>query len=348
MRAMSVVLIVFTVAIASAAGIRHLGFGPVAEAATDASEGIVDDDGGPATEAAEVALRTLERTEEISGFAGFGDSFGAPTSAQGVTTWLPDEGAVLRPGATLARVDERPVTWTTGDLPMYRELRQGDEGPDVVQLQEFLAEQGLLERDQIDGDFGRATRAAVKAWQEHVGLKETGSVDASQLVFLPYDRIRVHSASDLGGPFDRDSITFTEPDAAVTATVTGSQRRLLERSGGIEVETADGRTVSATVRDVRTSASRSDTGAIQFDVTLHTATELGAEPVRINVTETLAEDALTVPVSAIVALREGGYAVETLSQGRRTYVNVELGEFADGFVEVRGDLAPGDRVMVPR
>ena len=65
-------------------------------------------------------------------------------------------------------------------------------------------------------------------------------------------------------------------------------------------------------------------------------------------------DALAVPVSSLVALAEGGYAVEVVtgesSDGAATtrLVAVEPGLFADGFVSITADgVAEGDVVVVP-
>jgi hypothetical protein len=58
---------------------------------------------------------------------------------------------------------------------------------------------------------------------------------------------------------------------------------------------------------------------------------------------------LTVPVDALLALREGGYAVELADAGGDTHLSgVELGLFADGRVQVEGDVEEGDQVVVPR
>ena len=60
------------------------------------------------------------------------------------------------------------------------------------------------------------------------------------------------------------------------------------------------------------------------------------------------EDVIAVPVAALLALAEGGYAVEVDAGGGATrLVAVEPGFFADGLVEVSGGLEPGDRVVVP-
>ena len=68
----------------------------------------------------------------------------------------------------------------------------------------------------------------------------------------------------------------------------------------------------------------------------------------MEVIDVLADDALTVPARALVALIEGGYAVEVISQdGNSEYRAVQIGEFADGWVEIAGDVAEGDQVVVP-
>jgi len=59
--------------------------------------------------------------------------------------------------------------------------------------------------------------------------------------------------------------------------------------------------------------------------------------------------ALAVPVRALLALSEGGYAVEvTGGSGGHHLVAVKLGTFADGYVAVTGQVKPGDRVVVAR
>ena len=58
---------------------------------------------------------------------------------------------------------------------------------------------------------------------------------------------------------------------------------------------------------------------------------------------------LAVPVTALLALSEGGYAVEVVVEdGSRLLIGVEPGLFSDGFVEVAGNgLVDGMQVVVP-
>ncbi len=75
---------------------------------------------------------------------------------------------------------------------------------------------------------------------------------------------------------------------------------------------------------------------------------LDQAPVDVHVERNRAEEVLVVPVNALLALAEGGYAVEVDEGGTRHLVAVEVGLFAEGMVEVTGaQLAEGTAVVVP-
>jgi murein DD-endopeptidase MepM/ murein hydrolase activator NlpD len=63
----------------------------------------------------------------------------------------------------------------TQPAPVFPKL--GDRSPDVVALQKSLLASGITVRGGADGAFGPATAAAVRAYQESVGLAGTGVVD---------------------------------------------------------------------------------------------------------------------------------------------------------------------------
>ena len=83
-------------------------------------------------------------------------------------------------------------------------------------------------------------------------------------------------------------------------------------------------------------------------------------PVKVFVTTEISENVLYVPVNALLALAEGGYALEIydgaldngIFQGESgvdtSYIAVEIGVFTEGFVEVKGNISEGQLVVVPR
>ena len=83
-------------------------------------------------------------------------------------------------------------------------------------------------------------------------------------------------------------------------------------------------------------------------------------PVKVFITTEVSQDVLYVPVNALIALAEGGYAVEIYNGDPEievfsgesgvdtTYVGVEIGVFTDGYVEIIGNISEGQLVIVPR
>ncbi|MDJ0923373.1 MAG: peptidoglycan-binding domain-containing protein [Acidimicrobiia bacterium] len=298
-----------------------------------------------------VSRKTLQNAEEFKGSLGYGEQFALPGFAAGTVSWVPEDGTVLRPGDMLYKVDEKPTYWTYGDVPMYRELTSGSKGSDVEQLQRYLQEQEYLAADiEIDGKYGRATREAVKDWQDAHGLDDTGRIDGTQLLFLPYDSVRVAAAPRIGDPAAGGVLEVTESTLYVTLDISTRKKTAFEGSPSIEVETADGTRLAASVDSIEAQQSQDAFGGQNYRVRLDLGAAADREPgqVSVDVIDVLASDVLAVPARALVALVEGGYAVEKLnSDGTTTYVGVTLGEFADGWVEVAGDLNEGDRVVVP-
>ncbi|WP_243708481.1 hypothetical protein [Actinomadura sp. GC306] len=56
---------------------------------------------------------------------------------------------------------------------------------------------------------------------------------------------------------------------------------------------------------------------------------------------------LSVPVEALLALREGGFGVEVVDGAGRRLVPVDVGAFGGGRVEVAGGVREGMKVGVP-
>ena len=79
-----------------------------------------------------------------------------------------------------------------------------------------------------------------------------------------------------------------------------------------------------------------------IDVTVTVADQqalgtLDAAPVTVSLEADRAENVLTVPVAALVALAEGGYGVQVVEGSGVRYVAVTTGMFAGGRVEISGD-----------
>ena len=75
---------------------------------------------------------------------------------------------------------------------------------------------------------------------------------------------------------------------------------------------------------------------------------LDQAPVTVNIVSARARGVLAVPVSALVALAGGGYAVQVVSGGAAHLAGVRTGLFSSSLVQVSGaGLRAGLRVEVP-
>jgi multidrug efflux pump subunit AcrA (membrane-fusion protein) len=76
--------------------------------------------------------------------------------------------------------------------------------------------------------------------------------------------------------------------------------------------------------------------------------DLDQAPVKVDFVKQRKRDVLAVPVTALVTLAEGGYAIEVSDGTTMHLVTVTTGLFAGGQVEVTGaGLRQGQRVVVP-
>ena len=76
--------------------------------------------------------------------------------------------------------------------------------------------------------------------------------------------------------------------------------------------------------------------------------DLQVASVDVELVSASRDDVLSVPVAALLARPEGGFAVEVVNGADSTVSPIETGLFASGRVEISGDgLIEGMRVGVP-
>lgn len=326
---------------------------------------------GGASGTAEVTRRDLEERTEVDGTLGYGET-SEVALAGGTITGLPAPGSVVGRGDSLAEVDGSPVPLLLGERPLWRPLGPGvDDGPDVAQLEFNLVALGIVTTDEltVDEEWTAVTTDAVEEWQESIGRPETGTVAPGEAVFLPSEVRVVDHPTPVGGQAAGPVLTVSGTGRVVTVDLEASRAALVEVGQAVEVELPDGSTAPGKVATVGTVATTEATaeGETAADATIDVTITLddpsqGAgfdeAPVSVSVVTSAATGVLAVPVDALLALSEGGYAVERTSgggdagegdagEGGHDLVAVEVGAFADGWVEVTGELAEGDRVEVP-
>jgi peptidoglycan hydrolase-like protein with peptidoglycan-binding domain len=330
---------------------------------------------------APVTRRTLTVTEKLDATLRYAGEYQIVGGLGGTLTGTVAEGTVVTAGKPLYETDGRNrASLMYGSRPAWRTLEEGvGDGADVLQLERNLQHLGFTRRgDSIDRHWDARTTAAVKRWQKKARLTVDGKLDLGEVVFLP-EAVRITkidatlgSAVGPGGPL----MSGTSNRRVVALDLDADDVDLVHANAPVTIELPDGSTVDGHVASIgrvaQTSTDQQGGSSITLPVTITlddsgAAAGLDQAPVTVTVVRETRENVLTVPVSALVALLEGGYAVEVVdgsssssvggspqpsssaNPGRGTHlVRVEPGLFDHGTVQVTASgLKPGDLVVVP-
>lgn len=335
----------------------------------------------PSGRTEQVQRRTLTQSEDVTGTLDFGDSRSVAAGQVGTVTSVAATGSTVGQGETLFSVDLLPTVLLVGEVPLYRDLAEGvDDGPDVTQLEDNLAALGFSDDGglTVDEHFDGSTTDAVEAWQEARGVEVTGTVTRGDAVFVPGavriadPRVDVGAVVQAGSPV----VDYTASTHVARVQLETSQADLAHVGDVVTLTLPDGSEAGGTVTTVADSGTSSSEGSADasngasgasgateqsggdatttVEVTIALDDPAAAEPyttvsVDVRFTQSQREDVLSVPVVALVALLEGGYAVEVPgSGGSSRLVPVEAGMFADGYVEISGEgVDEGTDVVVP-
>jgi Putative peptidoglycan binding domain len=294
-----------------------------------------------------------------------GSPYAVINRARGTYTKLPADGDKVDCGDVLYRVDDKPVLLLCGSTPAYRSLSDGDSGPDVSELNANLVHLGYATRARLDPSsdrFSSETASAVEKLQSKLGEDRTGSLDLGRAVFLP-EPVRIATVTgELGGSAGPGAqvAQATSDTLEVQVALDPSQQGEVKTGDPAQITLPGNESVTGKVDRLgrvaqipagqNTSAGDANIPAyISLDDPAK-ARRLDKAPVQVDITTKGVENALSVPVTAIVGKSGGGFAVEVVrAGGRRELVAVKPGLFdtAGGRVQVEGDLRVGDRVVVP-
>jgi len=320
-----------------------------------------NDNGAPAKSnlpagTAAVTKQTLVDQETHDGSLAYADTYKIKTKLRGTLTGLAAAGSTVKQGGALYKIDNKPVVALYGSMPGYRALASGTKGADVNQFEKNLWALGYRGYT-VDDEYTSATAAAVKGWQEDLGLGKTGTVELGRVVYtsgvVRVDALSAELDDAVQPGTEMLQVSGLGRVAAVELDI--DDQRLAKQGATVDVTLPDGDKVQGTISNVATKVEKAqdpnaqDTTKVDVTVSFsQTPTGLDEAAVRVEFVVSEREDVLTVPVDALLALAEGGYGLQVVDDSTTRIVAVQTGLFADGRVEVSGGgIAEGLKVGVP-
>jgi membrane fusion protein, multidrug efflux system len=329
--------------------------------------------GGGAT--GKVERRTLAERLTASGTIGYAGDAAVLARLSGTVTALPAPGDVVRRGERLYALAGKPVLLMYGAVPAYRTLAEGvGDGVDVEELERNLAALGYAP-GTVDEHFDWRTAGAVRAWQETHGLKATGEVELGRVVFLRGPQRVTELEATLGealggggggggeggsgsqGEGEPPSVPVLRTSSTrriVSVALDADQQSIAHRGQEVRVVLPGGAEAPGEVTGlaaVEASAGEAAAGGEEAEPgTEATAAVTGGHRIpaldgaaaNVLFTQRVRRDVLSVPLTALVAVGGGRFAVYADEGGARRVVVVRPGLAAGGYVEVAGaGLRPG-------
>lgn len=358
-RRMSLIILT-AIAVAAAAGVAATGaFGGGEPSSTPAALS------GPAA-TAKVQRTTLTNSETVEGTLGFGKASTVTDGAAGATgqsgagsgsageiiTWVPGEGRTIGRGDAVYRVNERKVPLLYGSIPLYRTLETGSEGSDVLMLERNLKALGY-DGFEVNDTYTDGTADAVRDWQDDLNHEETGKVVPGDAVVASGARRVAEIKTSPGTVSGGEVLTWTGTQRIVSVDLDPQHEDLVTEGTKGVVRLPNGSSVQGEVTEIGTPGSAesgaaaagadaqgADEATLPVEMKIKDQKKLGryqAATVDVILEADSRKDVLAVPINALVARPGGGYALEVPTAQGSDFLPVELGMFANGLVEVKGD-----------
>ena len=252
-----------------------------------------------------------------------------------------------------------------------REMEEGEGS--VVDAAEALAiENAQKAYDEALESYNKGVDKAAELQQAEEELEEL-QLAAKSETFSPTNALASETPIIVGSYITSEGSVVAANSQMYNISSTGvevvfqidaSDQDMVSIGDSVEVELPSEDRIKATISyidPVVTQGQNGDFIEVKLDISSTEDVKVYDQaPVDVFVTSEVSQDVLYVPVNALIALAEGGYALEIyngesevgvfegVSGVDTTYVGVEIGVFTDGFVEVSGNISEGMIVVVPR
>jgi hypothetical protein len=304
---------------------------------------------GPSLTTTTVRKMDLSDTRTVAGTLGFGSPHVVKGTGSGVITKLPSVGTEVSRGKVLYRVNDQPVVVLYGDTPLFRPIdKPGLTGRDVLELRHNLTALGY-HSSAVEGDVSNASLLdALKRWQKDLKVATPGVLQPAQAVVVRGSGRVSAVAAQPGDPADGPVLSITSTTKVVTVPMSPADASGLQTGLRVSITLPDGTAVPGRIGSISHTVppSSDETEPPKMNVIVSpdkTVKTFDSAPVQVRFTTITRKGVLAVPVGALIALREGGYAVQ---RPDGSLIAATTGLFASGMVQVSGPgLADGTTVV---
>ncbi|MEU9188921.1 peptidoglycan-binding protein [Streptomyces sp. NPDC048484] len=208
-----------------------------------------------------------------------------------------------------------------------------------------------------DSVLTQGLMAAIKRWQRDTRVPETSVLEPGDVVVttgtVRVAQLKVKNGDAASG----ELLSVTGTGKRVTVQASEGDSSAFRKGNTVEVTLPDGSALPGRISVVGTMIrSGSEEGGDAGSNPTRTITvvldegrkgtaavrSVDSAPVQVRFTGRTRKDVLVVPVGALLALSEGGYAVQ-LRDGK--LIKVTTGLFAKGLVEISGSVTAGTKVV---
>jgi hypothetical protein len=273
----------------------------------------------------------------------------APTWSGTVTEVNLLPGSVVHEGDPLITVDGLDRLAAITESPLYRVLRRGDEGNDVLEAQELLIRLGHY-NGEADGLFGSAMVAATRSLGADIGVdRPDGTLDPAWFIWFPKDGFEVATA--------HAAIGFPAPgpgESWIIGKAPLDRLRITGQDGGDVDLSGEWRLVIGEMTLIVVDGEIAEEDMSSLAGFLLESVPTTQDPDRTTTETQVAgtvdryepDLVIEVPVTAVVASAEGDLCVYRPDGGDYVAVGVEVGAGRTGIVQVQNGLQSGDEVLV--
>lgn len=230
-------------------------------------------------------------------------------------------------------------------------------GPDVLQLEQTLDRLGFTADGAmvVDDVFTDETRAALVELQTATGQEPDGVLHVGDVVVAQAAMRVIAETASVGSQVTPGApvLRVADVEQIVSFELDAADQSLADVGDSATVVLPGKVALTGVVEEIATTATTSPDGSTTFAVTVRlddpaAVGDLTEAPVDVELVGSSVTDVLAVPVSALLALSDGGYAIEADSGSGFRLVAAEPGFFADGLVEIDVvGVEVGDLVALP-